>query len=81
MQLDSNDERSKMCRELAHYIWENYIEWVSFGPSSDAAANVCRVGNSEHVFFMGVGEAMIGLIDLLRTEGQRSSILCLFRAY
>ncbi|KAL6708309.1 Histone deacetylase hda1 [Coniothyrium glycines] len=46
---DDSAVRAHQTRELANYIWENYIE----------------PGDSTQVFFMGVGDAYLGLVDLL----------------
>ncbi|KAL5114205.1 Histone deacetylase hda1 [Pleosporales sp. CAS-2024a] len=56
VQADDSATRALQTRELAGYIWENYIE------PHDAT----------QVFFMGIGEAYIGLVDLLSNYGKFS---------
>ncbi|KAF1961159.1 putative histone deacetylase [Byssothecium circinans] len=46
---DDHETRIQQTRELAGYLWENYIE-----PHS-----------ATQVFFMGIGSAYLGLVDLL----------------
>ncbi|KAH3955578.1 hypothetical protein HBH64_124100 [Parastagonospora nodorum] len=49
VRADDSEKRAHQTRELAAYIWENYIE------PHDAT----------QVFFMGIGDAYAGLVDLL----------------
>ncbi|KAJ4347879.1 Histone deacetylase hda1 [Didymosphaeria variabile] len=49
---DTHDERAEKTKQLASYIWENYIE------PHDAT----------QVFFLGIGSAYVGLVDLLRSN-------------
>ncbi|KAB2569649.1 Histone deacetylase HDA1 [Lasiodiplodia theobromae] len=46
---DSDDARGLLTRELATYLWDNYIS----------------LGENTHKFFMGVGAAYSGILDLL----------------
>ncbi|KAH7089892.1 putative histone deacetylase [Paraphoma chrysanthemicola] len=46
---DDSAARAEQTRELAVYIWENYIE----------------PNEATQVFFMGIGDAYLGLVDLL----------------
>ncbi|KAK8200151.1 uncharacterized protein BKA78DRAFT_359599 [Phyllosticta capitalensis] len=45
----STDERAALTRELATYLWDNYIS----------------LGDSTHKFFLGVGAPYSGILDLL----------------
>ncbi|KAK8179360.1 hypothetical protein BC567DRAFT_78748 [Phyllosticta citribraziliensis] len=45
----SSDERAALTRELATYLWDNYIS----------------LGDTTHKFFMGVGAPYAGILDLL----------------
>ncbi|KAI9655211.1 MAG: Histone deacetylase hda1 [Alyxoria varia] len=47
---DSEQKRLEAARELAFYIWDNYLE----------------IGDSSHIFFMGIGDAYAGMIDLMK---------------
>ncbi|KAF2200256.1 Arginase/deacetylase [Delitschia confertaspora ATCC 74209] len=49
VEVDDHDTRASQSRELATYIWENYIE----------------PHNATQVFFMGIGAAYTALVDLL----------------
>ncbi|KAL2350454.1 histone deacetylase [Cryomyces antarcticus] len=51
-EADKANVRADATKELALYLWENYIECVS----------------ATHVFFLGVGDAYKGLTDLLNTN-------------
>ncbi|EOD53108.1 putative histone deacetylase protein [Neofusicoccum parvum UCRNP2] len=46
---DSDDARALLTRELATYLWENYIS----------------LGENTHKFFIGVGAAYSGILDLM----------------
>lgn len=46
---DSDDARSQLTHNLATYLWENYIS----------------LGDNTHKFFMGVGAAYSGILDLM----------------
>ena len=48
----AESRRREDCSELADYLWNNYIE----------------VGDSSHIFFLGVGNAYYGLTDLFRAQ-------------
>ncbi|KAF2118870.1 hypothetical protein BDV96DRAFT_596684 [Lophiotrema nucula] len=65
VKADSPEMRASQTRELANYIWENYIE------PHDAT----------QVFFMGVGAAYLGLVELLgnneNTTAEDSPVECL----
>ncbi|KAL1601458.1 Histone deacetylase hda1 [Paraconiothyrium brasiliense] len=49
---DTHEERAEKTKQLASYIWENYIEPFE----------------ATQVFFLGIGSAYIGLVDLLRNN-------------
>ncbi|KAL9080214.1 MAG: hypothetical protein Q9157_000997 [Trypethelium eluteriae] len=49
---DESSSRSNTTFELATYLWENYIE----------------VHESTHVFLLGIGDAYLGLINLLSNQ-------------
>ncbi|PSN68434.1 putative histone deacetylase [Corynespora cassiicola Philippines] len=49
---DDDESRASQTRDLANYIWENYIEPY----------------DATQVFLMGVGTAYLGLVDLLSTN-------------
>ncbi|KAK7564298.1 hypothetical protein JOL62DRAFT_507955 [Phyllosticta paracitricarpa] len=49
----SPDERAALTRELATYLWDNYIS----------------LGDTTHKFFMGVGAPYSGILDLLGEKG------------
>ncbi|KAF2145942.1 uncharacterized protein K452DRAFT_220067 [Aplosporella prunicola CBS 121167] len=49
VEADDPDKRAHATKELASYLWENYIE----------------LGENTSIFFMGVGAAYAGIIDLL----------------
>jgi hypothetical protein len=53
---DAPEVRIQQTRDLAAYIWENYIE----------------PHNASQVFFLGIGSAYLGLVDLLGTNGKIS---------
>ncbi|KAH8716962.1 hypothetical protein GQ44DRAFT_775716 [Phaeosphaeriaceae sp. PMI808] len=56
IKADDSAARALQTRELAAYIWDNYIE------PHDAT----------QVFFMGIGDAYLGLVDLLSNNEQCS---------
>ncbi|KAL9086217.1 MAG: hypothetical protein Q9159_004282 [Coniocarpon cinnabarinum] len=49
---DSLRQRQQDCRELALYLWQNYIE----------------TGDSTHVIFMGIGDAYNGIAELYKAH-------------
>ncbi|KAF2878298.1 putative histone deacetylase [Massariosphaeria phaeospora] len=49
VEADSNEARAAQTKELAGYVWENYIE----------------PHEATQVFFLGIGAAYLGLVDLL----------------
>ncbi|PZC92245.1 AcuC, Deacetylase, histone deacetylase and acetoin utilization protein [Pyrenophora tritici-repentis] len=49
VRADDSTVRARQTRELATYLWENYIE----------------PNEASQVFFMGIGDAYLGLVDLL----------------
>ncbi|KAF1970095.1 hypothetical protein BU23DRAFT_214609 [Bimuria novae-zelandiae CBS 107.79] len=65
IQGPNDEERSEQTKQLASYIWENYIE------PHDAT----------QVFFMGIGSAYTGLVELLSKNeactGDNSVVECL----
>jgi len=71
---DSVDLRAATTRELATYLWENYIEYVYFDYDSKRVfANVSsRVNDSKDIILMGIGAAYAGVVWLLSNEGTKS---------
>ncbi|KAI9697741.1 MAG: Histone deacetylase hda1 [Bogoriella megaspora] len=49
---DDHADRATVTRELATYIWENYIE----------------IHEASHIFLLGIGDAYIGIIELLSNK-------------
>ena len=69
---DSSSVRAHQTRELATYIWENYIEYVCMC-ALRARLTWNRPYDATQVFFMGIGDAYLGLVDLLILNGTRSN--------
>jgi histone deacetylase 6 len=70
---DSIDLRAATTRELATYLWENYIEYVYFDRDSKPVfADVfSRVNDSTDIILMGIGAAYAGVVWLLSNEGMK----------
>lgn len=49
---ESSETRIRLTRELAHYLWDNYIE----------------PNNAHDLFILGIGDAYTGLINLMNTN-------------
>ncbi|EFE37831.1 hypothetical protein TRV_07489 [Trichophyton verrucosum HKI 0517] len=79
--------RALFSEQLAEYLWENYIECVYPTDLSLLAAVVgClllttrRTNDTSRIFFMGVGDAFLGLANLLinkeRVHTMVSGVIC-----
>ena len=70
---DSVDLRAATTRELATYLWENYIEYVYFDcDCKHIFVNVSfRVNDSTDIVLMGIGAAYAGVVWLLSNEGMK----------
>jgi histone deacetylase 6 len=66
---DSTSVRAHQTRELATYIWENYIEYVC-AYMVETGLTSGRPYDATQVFFMGIGDAYLGLVDLLSLNGK-----------
>jgi histone deacetylase 6 len=62
---EDTDDRAAQTREVAAYIWENYIEYVEYHDYPALMLILDRPHDATQVFFLGIGAAYIGLVDLL----------------
>lgn len=65
--------RGHLSEQLAEYLWENYIEYetpsLPFHVQSRLTSKRARPNDSKDIFFLGVGDAFIGLANLLVNKG------------
>lgn len=79
--------RALFSEQLAEYLWENYIECVYPTDLSLLAAAVWlllttrRTNDASRIFFMGVGDAFLGLANLLINKGLPFYLPFYFKCY
>lgn len=73
---DTQVDRAREAFELANYIWENYVEYVTWnGEMALHTLTSGRIYDRPQIFLMGIGAAYGSIVQMLKSHGISSRSL------